>query len=83
MRRSWYGGLLATARVLFWNTKTKGENEYSIKLYVLARTEFFQAHVLTKKKKIGHNLVPTDKIFVKTNWKQKAMKDKDKKQEQH
>ena len=35
-------------------------------LYVLARMVFFQAHLLKKKKKkqIGHNLVPTYKIFV-------------------
>ena len=54
---------------------------------------FFQAHFIKKKnnnkqKQIGDNLVPSCKIFAafslctsQTNWKQKAMKNKDKKQE--
>ena len=50
-------------------------------LYVLARMVFLQANLLRKKKRIGHNLVPTYKIFAASSLctSQNKLKSKEKK----
>ena len=64
---SWYGGYLTIAHVPFKNTEPKVENHYSsnFDFHIVragARGVFPSAHF--ERKKIGHYLVPTYKIFV-------------------
>ena len=66
---SWYGGYLTPAHALFKNTEPNVDNDYSSNFdfhIVRAGTHdvFPSAFIKKKKKQIGHDLVPTYRIFV-------------------
>ena len=82
---SWYRGYLAIAHVLFKNTEPKVENDCSSNfdphVVRVGAHGVSPSKLIAKKKRIGHNLVPTYKIFAASSLctSQNKLKSKEKK----